>query len=411
MRKICLGIIALMLLYFGGHAQNDRFAVIGSSTAAGTGVPAVSSWPNRVKAYYIGLGIVDTLYNIAQSATSCYTGMPTGYVPPPGRPAPDPNLNITKALSFNPKPTVVIVNYPSNGYDTWSYEEILSCLQTIKNYANAQNVDCYITTSQPRDDFPFAARQRLLVVRDSILNRFGDKAIDFWTPIGNTTTLGILSQVALGDAIHINADGHGLLANKVFEKDIFSLQAPLPVRFEAFTARKSGTGIHLEWRASAETRNSYYTVQKSHNGRDFNDLVQIPVNTNGATTNSYQFTDLNPAPGGNYFRIRHTESDGSYNLSRTTKVQWNEIELSMGSVYPNPASQSLYFNTEANKDLWVEVYITDINGKDLHHERRFVGKGSNIHSIQLPEGGSGVYILRLRSPFLTLSRPFVKGKE
>src|SRR4030095_1980287 len=84
-----------------------RIAVIGSSSAFGYGVPIDSSWANRVKAYYKAAGIIDTLYNIAVSSTDCYTGMPTGYVPPAGRNLPDPLHNITKALSFIPKPDVI----------------------------------------------------------------------------------------------------------------------------------------------------------------------------------------------------------------------------------------------------------------------------------------------------------------
>lgn len=412
MKRHIISAALFVLISHALFAQNDRIAVMGSSTAAGTGVPVDSAWRSRIKKHYQDLNIIDTLYNLAQSGADCYMGMPTGYVPPAGRPLPNPNINITRALSFVPKPTVVIVNFPSNGYDTYSYEEILFCLQTIKNTANAEGVDCYITSSQPRDDFSPAARERLKIVRDSIVNRFGDRAIDFHPFITDPNTLGILALYALGDAIHLNSAGHALLAQKVLEKDIFGLQAPLPVRFESFSASKSGRGIQLNWKASAETRHSYYTIEKSTDGQRFTDLTRIPILPNGALVNSYQHTDVQPVTGANYYRVRHTETNGDYAYSRTVKLIWNEVELSLGPVYPNPLGQeALSFTIEANRDYLAEISIEDLQGRPLYREKIQVSKGTQVYSRPLNLTTSGPLLLRLHTPEAIHTRLFIKRNK
>ena len=77
----------------------------------------------------------------------------------------------------------------------------MQCLQTIKDSANILGKACYITTSQPRQDglFPdMAARTKLKVIADSIMNRFGDYAIDFFTPIADPVTYMIETRLFNG---------------------------------------------------------------------------------------------------------------------------------------------------------------------------------------------------------------------
>lgn len=209
-------------------AQTDRIALQGSSTANGYGVPDDSSLAGRLKNYYKQLGRIDTLYKIAISGYSCYEGMPTGYQPPAGRPAPDPSYNITRVLSRNPRPTIVIVNYPSNGYDYMTIGEILDCLQTIRFTAESQGARCYITTTQPRDGFTTANRLKLRSIRDSIMARFGQYAIDFWTPVVNTANNTIRTEFALGDGIHLNAAGHRVLFEQVLAAQLLDNSVPAP---------------------------------------------------------------------------------------------------------------------------------------------------------------------------------------
>ncbi|MBI5371560.1 MAG: hypothetical protein HZA79_05995 [Sphingobacteriales bacterium] len=226
--SILLQGIVFLCFSFSAIAQTDRIALQGSSTANGYGVPDDSSLAGRLKRYYQQLGRIDTLYKIAVSAASCYEGMPTGYVPPPGRPAPDSNYNITRVMSRNPRPTIVIVNYPSNGYDYMSIPEILDCLQTIRFTAESQGARCYITSTQPRDGFTSTDRQKLRVIRDSIMARFGAYAIDFFTPVVSSSNNTIRPEYAYGDGIHLNAAGHRVLFEQVLAAGILDNTVPPP---------------------------------------------------------------------------------------------------------------------------------------------------------------------------------------
>jgi hypothetical protein len=206
-----------------------RLGVLGSSSANGTPyVPEDSAWRNLVKNYYRESGFIDTLHRIAASTMSCYHGMPTNYIPPPNRPLPNISYNITRLLTRTPQPTHIVVNYPSNGYDSMSTEEILFCLETIRNTANAQGVVCFIATTQPREDVNFfgSYEKRLILkkLRDTIMQHFGAYAIDLWTELADPVTLKRKPQYAYAlDLLHLNSAGHRAVARIVQEKDIMNI--------------------------------------------------------------------------------------------------------------------------------------------------------------------------------------------
>lgn len=269
-------------------AQLKRIAVIGSSTSTGYGLPgyisgntssAPDSWVNKLKRYYIETGKIDTIYNISQSSTDCYTGMPTGYIPPPGRNAPNPNLNITKALSFFPKPDVIIVNYPTNSYDWLSIAEIMNCFRTIKRTANDQGVTCFITTTQPRNSFSPAERQKLRTLKDSIINQFGIYSIDFWTDIVQLPDLSIKPEYCLGDDVHLNVAGHTVLYTKVLERGIFSVDVPLPIRFKYVKpTRINANTIKVEFEMAEITGNEKFFLNVTMEGKKKRIPMEIPEN-------------------------------------------------------------------------------------------------------------------------------------
>jgi len=238
MKKFCF-LCPLSISLILGFSQHKSMAVIGSSTAAGVGPSSPdSAWVNRVNRYYkYQLGVLDSAYNLAVGGTTCYQGMPSTYSPPAGRPVTDPAHNVTRASALlsplaNPADGVVIVSYPTNGYDSYSIAEIMASLQTIYDSAVRTGNGCYVTTSQPRSDNSFASpaiKFKLSVIKDSIINRFGAAhTLNFWDGMFNPADSTILSVYSAGDNVHFNNAGHGELANRVIAKNIFGLAlAPL----------------------------------------------------------------------------------------------------------------------------------------------------------------------------------------
>ena len=152
---------------------------------------------------------------------NCVTGMPNGYVSPytaSGFQGPDPSRNITAAINLVPKPDVIIVSYPTNGYDWMPFNDIINDLTIIKNTAEAAGIRCYITSTQPRNTFGPVERQKLRNLKDTIMKRFGEFAIDFYTVLAGPDDK-ILDQYNM-DGVHPNAAGHEELFKLVLAKDV-----------------------------------------------------------------------------------------------------------------------------------------------------------------------------------------------
>lgn len=368
-KTIFIGLCSIAMFVALPLLAQKRIAVIGSSTSAGyfppaSGYPKDSAYAWKVKKYYKDLGIIDTLFNIAQSSTDCYVGMPSSYTPPAGRNLPDPNLNITRAVNLLPKPDVIIVNYPSNSYDFLPMSEIMFCLQTIKDSANAKNIKCYITTSQPRDGFSRSERIFLSVIRDSIMNRFGAFAIDFYSDIVKISPTmdqpddyTIKPEYSIGDAVHLNPAGHTLLKNKVLEKNIFlNLVA---VKFSDLRVSARENSNYVEWNISNVADQSIFIIETSRDGFTFTTAGQLSAKTgNNAALTHYSFTHVSPSEGKVFYRIMVTDPSGKKELSNIVSVE-NKNNTAKVKLVASNSSLRLCFSEQPKIPVLINILSAD----------------------------------------------------
>ncbi|MBE0641913.1 MAG: SGNH/GDSL hydrolase family protein, partial [Bacteroidales bacterium] len=195
-----------------------RIVVLGSSTAAGAGAStADSSWVNRYRNYLQGINPKNEVINLAVGGFSTYRIMPDDFNPPAGKPLPDTLHNVTQALSHSPD--AIIINLPSNdvalGFTT---AEQLNNFDSLSKVISQTGTDLWVTTTQPRDFSPGNVLLQM-EVRDSILAKWGSRAIDLWTGFANAA--GTLdSSVNSGDGIHLNDNGHLLVFNRVRDAEL-----------------------------------------------------------------------------------------------------------------------------------------------------------------------------------------------
>jgi hypothetical protein len=181
-----------------------RLTVVGSSTSAGTGASVPdSAYVNMLSAYYRSQGIIDTIYNLAVGGT--WVG----------------DIDITTALNYGAP--VLLVNYPSNNFNASNRAQSIAKFQEIKDSCDRRGVQFYTTGTQPRgvSNYDSADRANLVILNDSLRIRFGDRFIDFLTPVLNTTDNSIKQEYSHGDDIHVNNAGHAAFFQLVRAANIF----------------------------------------------------------------------------------------------------------------------------------------------------------------------------------------------
>ena len=292
-----------------GQSRKFVIAVIGSSTAQGVGAsPIDSSFVNLTKAYFKGLGEIDTVYNIALGGQTTYSGMPSDFTPPADRPAPDPTTNVTKALSFNPD--VVLINFPTNDAAAdYTLAETMANLRAIYHAVAGAGKIAFVTTSQPRTSLATVQQKLLKTMRDSVLAQFTSFSLNFYNPIVAADSLTI-NPIYNFDGTHVNDAGHQLLFQVVKNANILSEIIPLPVTLLNFSAIPSGQTILLRWTVDDPEGLLSFTVERSNDGKTFDNVWQCDTSTR-ASSPGFSWTDGKPLAGSNFYRLKYADNGKS----------------------------------------------------------------------------------------------------
>jgi len=166
----------------------------------------------------------------------------------------------------------------------------------------------------------------------------------------------------------------------------------LPVEFVSFTAKKSDRNAVLTWVTAAEINVNAFVIERSIDGKNFEEIGR--KNPQGPST--YNFTDLRPVAGTNYYRIKTIDNDGSIGYSPVRSLQFTDAISSM-NVFPNPFVSNLGVELNASKAGVAQITIMDVTGrKVLMSVNSSVKNGKNF--IQLPQAddlATGSYLLKV----------------
>ncbi|HTR30240.1 MAG TPA: GDSL-type esterase/lipase family protein [Puia sp.] len=394
---IILPLCLLLASFSAVRAQSRKFviAVIGSSTAEGVGAdPIDSSWVNRTKRYFKQLGEIDTIYNIALGGQTTYDGMPTGFVPPPGRPAPDTATNVTKALSFHPD--VVIVSFPTNDAAAdYSLAETMSNLRAIYRSIRAAGKSCYITTSQPRSSVAVVQQDLLKQTRDSVLAEFRGHSLNFYNPIVAADSLDINPAYNF-DGTHVNDAGHRQLFQVVRQANILSaFAAPLALNLVDFSAVPEGQDIVLHWTVANAFAPVSFVVQRSGDGTHFSDVWQEPAATADSDLSSMSWTDDKPLAGSSYYRLEYSPDGNGTSYSGIVEVDLTPGKFGIGRFYMARGAGSTRVEVLSPSTGTCTVTVVNTNGQYVF--RQVTTLSPPWVMITLPASGwaAGEYFLRL----------------
>jgi hypothetical protein len=98
-----------------------------------------------------------------------------------------------------------------------------------------------------------------------------------------------------------------------------------PVSLVNFTTQLVHDKVCLAWHAQPETALNYYSIERSYDNKEYNQVALFfPAEEPSATTN-YSYKDpfrKTKAPA-IYYRLKMVDKDGKYKLSETTTIQLN----------------------------------------------------------------------------------------
>lgn len=187
------------------------WVVLGSSTAAGVGAPDGQGWVALLAGEVRPLGV--TLTNLARSGLQSSQALPSGSPLPAGRPAPDPEVNIDRALAASPN--MVVLAFPSNDAVAGvPAAETVAAWRSIQAQARAAGAVTLVLSTQPRAGLTPAQQATLEGIDDEAAAHFGPCFVALRETLSGPAG-GPAAGYSAGDGVHLNGAGHRLVFERV----------------------------------------------------------------------------------------------------------------------------------------------------------------------------------------------------
>lgn len=400
--------VCMQMLFCTTLLSQKKIVILGSSTSAGFGASSyANSYVGKLQAWYnqnSADGLDTVFYNLAAPNLTTYNIMPTGYVPPPGRPEPIQARNITQALSYSPD--VILISMPSNDmHYMYTKKESMDNLRAVNNIAVSSGVSCFITTTQPRNTLSTEWRDSLRTLVDSTNINFGIYSVDFWTDIVTNDGQNLIRpEVSFGDGVHVNDLGHNYLYERARAKNMFGSNIPLPLLLKSFlvTPGKDNT-VLLKWQTESEELYTRFYPERSMDGLNFQTLTTIEGKA--GSLNNYTWVDNTALPGKSFYRLRIVEN-GITKYSTVKAVTVKKPVFAIKKIITGPSTLTIEIHTE--KSGPVNCRVTNSAGA-LIYERQdiMLTAPSGLLEIPLKISSTGLYYLTLYSKEGTSTRSVI----
>lgn len=193
----------------------------------------------------------------------------------------------------------------------------------------------------------------------------------------------------------------------------------LPIELISFSAAQNGNVIDLRWATGSEINNDYFTVQRSADGINFEDIAVVGGAGNSFSPLNYFSTDEDPEIGEDYYRLMQTDFDGTKTYSSVVSAYINDGSEQTNSdgeslnvtVFPNPVIGSKFYlsakNSSEQKEILVIVH--DLYGKEAFSKIIVLEESSSsVIAVDAQEGlKPGIYMITGSSNHQLFSKKLV----
>jgi len=177
---------------------------------------------------------------------------------------------------------------------------------------------------------------------------------------------------------------------------IDDVNTPLPIELLSFSAVKRSGSVVLEWKTASETNNDFFTIERSDDLRFFSPIVMLDGAGNSLQQINYEYEDLSPLDGSNYYRLKQTDFDGVFSYSKIVNVNYSETGIDM-MFFPNPTKTYLQMNIESIETKYLK--LTNAMGQELNIASKLRQESNSTVFLDMSELPNGVYIIIYKTQY------------
>jgi Metallo-peptidase family M12B Reprolysin-like/Secretion system C-terminal sorting domain len=165
----------------------------------------------------------------------------------------------------------------------------------------------------------------------------------------------------------------------------FTISSILPVELVDLSAKLVQKTTHLAWQTGSELNSLGFEVERSNDdGKTYKKVGVVKANGRAAT---YDFVDIAPREGVNYYRLKSIDNDQTFAYSKVVSVQLGNINSAI-KIYPTITNGVL---TIENKGVSVDKVLV------FNYIGQLVLLAQPTNSVNLSHLPSGVYLVQVQS--------------
>lgn len=180
--------------------------------------------------------------------------------------------------------------------------------------------------------------------------------------------------------------------------------AALPIELLSFNAQKQTNSTLLSFSTASERNNERFEIERSADGRRFEVIGTVKGAGDSQETLHYQFSDLQPLRGLNYYRLKQVDTDGAFSYSPVVSVQFGTTNGL--SVFPTPATETMNVRLETSLSSDAPWQVIDMGGRVLLNGL-FEAEQQDFQ-IPVSTLNAGAYVLRITAGNGVLTQQFRK---
>jgi hypothetical protein len=207
-----------------------------------------------------------------------------------------------------------------------------------------------------------------------------------------------LSNLSVSPIVSVSNEVNSISTKPNTNQSFIFKPGTLPITINSFNVSKE-KGVHyLQWQTVSEINNSFFEVQRSANGIQFttiNQLMSKAIDGNSSSVLQYNYADIKPLDGINYYRIKQTDKDGKFSFSSIISIKNNTNDLASISLYPNPVKNKL--NIQLNNAGIGQISISVLNafGQQVIQKNNLISTNNNIISLDVSQLVTGIYSVKV----------------
>lgn len=168
--------------------------------------------------------------------------------------------------------------------------------------------------------------------------------------------------------------------------------------------------VVIEWSTASQINNDYFSIEKSMDIVEWEEVKKIPGAGNTNTQMDYRTIDTNPYKGISYYRLKQTDYDGEFEVFNPKVVIIKDRHTIGLNIKPNPAINQIELNL-AHPDPSYHSFNHDVriynsNGNEVY-KMFFMGELNNF-KIDVSKFKSGYYVVNSKSDKTSGIGKFIK---